>query len=1065
MGKRLLQSVLLIGTMVNCCPILMAQNNQAIISGVVIDETKMSVIGAAIQVKNESTGFTTGSITNEKGEFTIKQLPLGGPYSITVTYVGYGDQKRTGYKLNQGDLVRIDFQLKEESVELNTVEVVANSLKNTITTTGAATSVTERDLAKLPVNGRNFTSLVDLSPLSTGSSLSGQLASSTNYTIDGMSAKNPTSGGSTTSRNGVPYAISMEAIREFKVITNQYDVTNGRAGGGTVSTVTKSGTNDLKGSAFTFARANWLSSPYDIRGNRRNNNFSTYQFGASLGGAIVKDRAHFFIAWDHQADSRPIYIADIHNTDDERRYNLSTETRDKYLQIARSKYGVSSSPQFGAFDKKQGTDAVFARLDWQINPTNLLTFTDNLVNDNNKMGLGDNTAINIYESYGDVRSLNNSAMVTLRSVVGPKGTNELKIQHLYTLEKSMPGKELPSSNIPRAIVSNVESMIDGKKSITSIQLGGQRYSPENFYNHVLQLADNFYYSTNKINYTFGADFMYTHMNSRYGSETNGRFYFNGLDAFDNLEPYRYVREVYLTDNERVKQNILNTGIYAQLQTKLFKGFDIIAGLRLDNASYFNKGTFNQIVFDELGLKTNNGLSTFQVQPRLQITWDIKDKHKDIIRFGAGIFASDINNYAMINNMVFDGTKTASIDLTLDKNNPNYNEMLNLIRPDFESYRKDPSKAPGKELFNNPNIGKLSTINLNGADCKVPVIYKANLSYTHFFNDRLKISLSGYMTLGRNNYMYIDRNMADDPFFRISSEGNRGVYVPANAINSKGVADWTQGRKTDKIGRVLEMVSDGKVNQFAFVIDGTWRYYKDGELSFSYTWNDTKDNTSYNGNVANSATLSQMVTDDPRDLSKMTYSNNQFRHKVVIYGSAPTFWGISLGARFSGIGGTRYSMVVGGNVNGDFVESNDLAFIYDPNDPKTPDYIRTGINEILSNPKVENSTKEYIRKSFGKVAERNGGVNGFYGTVDLRLSKKFKIYKQQGIEISVDVFNVANLLSKNWGAGHNLGTQRIYSIKGFDQNKKEYFYNINPNTGISNLNGNPYQFQIGLRYTF
>lgn len=64
-----------------------------------------------------------------------------------------------------------------------------------------------------------------------------------------------------------------------------------------------------------------------------------------------------------------------------------------------------------------------------------------------------------------------------------------------------------------------------------------------------------------------------------------------------------------------------------------------------------------------------------------------------------------------------------------------------------------------------------------------------------------------------------------------------------------------------------MVSEGKVNQFAFVIDGTWRYFKDGELSFSYTWNDTKDNTSYNGNVANSATLSQMVVDDPRDLSR------------------------------------------------------------------------------------------------------------------------------------------------------------------------------------------------------
>ena len=110
---------------------LSAQDNRAIISGIVTDETGLGVIGAAVQVKNESTGFNTGSITNENGEYTIKQLPLGGPYSVTVTYVGYGDQKKTGYTLNQGDLIRLDFQLKEESVIMEAVEVVANSLKNT----------------------------------------------------------------------------------------------------------------------------------------------------------------------------------------------------------------------------------------------------------------------------------------------------------------------------------------------------------------------------------------------------------------------------------------------------------------------------------------------------------------------------------------------------------------------------------------------------------------------------------------------------------------------------------------------------------------------------------------------------------------------------------------------------------------------------------------------------------------------------------------------------------------------------------------------------------------------
>jgi hypothetical protein len=212
---------------------------------------------------------------------------------------------------------------------------------------------------------------MDLSPLSRGGSISGQLASSTNYTIDGMNAKNPTSAGSTTSRSGAPYSISIEAVREFKVVTNQYDVTFGRSGGGTVSAVTKSGTNTFSGSAFNYLRADWLASRYDIRGNKRVNNYSTNQFGFALGGPIVKDKLHFFVAWDHQQDNRSLVIADVQSAADENRFNATKATLENFVNIARSQYGVSSKPQFGSFDKTRGSDAAFARLDWQINQKNL----------------------------------------------------------------------------------------------------------------------------------------------------------------------------------------------------------------------------------------------------------------------------------------------------------------------------------------------------------------------------------------------------------------------------------------------------------------------------------------------------------------------------------------------------------------------------------------------------------------------------------------------------------------------------------------------------------------------
>ncbi|MFL5746021.1 MAG: carboxypeptidase regulatory-like domain-containing protein [Niastella sp.] len=1027
---------------------LAAQTTQASIIGVITDENKKPVDGASIVLTNESTGFTTATLTNEKGQYIFKELPLGGPYTIKATYVGYGEQKRTDYSLNQGDLLRVNITMQVSAASMNEVTVTATGQRKKSENFGAATSVSARDISRLPVNGRNFTSLIDLSPLSSGSNLAGQLGSSTNITIDGTSAKNPTSSSGTNSRIGGPYALSMEAIREFKVVTNQYDVTYGRSGGGTISTVTKAGTNTLSGSAFLFSRADWLSSKYDMKGARRVNDFHTNQYGFSIGGPIIKNKAQFFIAWDRQDDARPLQLLDIQSSADAKRLQTNPDTLNRYLQIARDKYGAASSPQVGSFDKQRHTDAAFLRIDWQLNAKNLLTIRDNYVNDRAPLARDDNSTNNIYEVYADAHAWNNSLLATLRTVVNSKITNELKFQHLYTFEESSPGSQLPRQNIPRGIVERIAS----PEGSTTIQFGGQRYSPEHFFNNVFQLVNNMYYNTNKFNYTFGADIQYTHMNSLYGSEMNGRFYFNGLNNFDNLNPYRYAREVALSDDPSVKQNLLNAGLYAQLKTQLMAGLDVTAGIRADYTNYFNKPNFYQLAYDELGLVTNRSLNTLQLQPRIQFNWDINEKHRDYLRLGAGIFGSDINNYAMINNMVFDGTKVLSVDI-----------QKNIPKPNFPGYRSNPASAPGKELFDQ-GVPRLATINMNGKDARIPVVYKANMSYSRFITNNFKMGVTFYATIARNNYMYVDRNMVDQPFFRLSNEGNRGVYVPAASISPAGVTDWMQGRKSMNVGRVLELNSEGKVNQFAVVVDGTWRYFKDGEISFSYTWNDTKDNTSYNGDVANSATLALMVKDDPRDLSKLTYSDGQFRHKVVFYGTLPTFYGVSVGVRYSGIGGTRYSLA-SGNVNGDFVATNDLAYIYDINDSKVAEKYRTGISAILDNPDASESYKKYIRKSMGQVAERNGGINRFNGVWDVRVAKKFNLWKKQYVELSGDIFNVENLLNKNWGASRNLGKQSIYQTQGFDNVSQNYDYKVQTNTGVITKGGNPWQIQIGIRYGF
>jgi hypothetical protein len=1046
---------------------LFSQSIQASISGFISNDNKSAISGATVVVKNESTGFTSKTVSNEKGEYTFKELPLGSPYSIKVSSVGFGEQNRTGYTLNQGDALKVDFSMTVNVQSLQVIEVVGAGLKNKIQTLGSSTTINARNINRLPVNGRNFTSLLDLSPLSRGGSLSGQLGSSTNYNIDGMTAKNPTSAGSTTSRSGSPYAISIEAVREFKIVTNQYDVIYGRSGGGTVSAVTKSGTNNISGSVFNYTRANWLSSPYNIRGIKIQPEFNTSQFGFTLGGPIIKDKMHYFLAWDHQADSRPLIVADIESAADETRFNVTKTTLENFVRIAQDKYGVAKTGQFGTFDKNRKSDAALLRLDWQLDSKNLLTIRNNFTYDLNKLGLEDNTAINIYESYGNDYNIDNSLLATLRTSINTKTTNELKLQYLYTYQNSSPGDQLPSANIPRSIVEGVTSTVAGGTRSTNIQMGGHRFAQEYFKNHVVQLVNNLYYNTSKVKYTFGTDFMMTFANSKYGSELNGRFHYTvdaaagltALDKFERLQPYRYFREVPLMADPSVDGVIANLGAYGQMQTELGKGLSLTAGLRIDYGIY-PKSEFNQLVYDELKIRTDNKLKSFAVQPRFQLTWDVNDQRKDIIRIGAGIFASDINNYMLINNLVFDGKHSATVDV----------RGAAVPVPNFASYRQDPSTIPSLQAF------QLATINTNAPDAEVPVMYKANISYNKFITDKFRLGISGYMTLGRNNYMYVDRNMAINPFFTLNQEGGRGVYVPLSTMPANGAGDWLQGRISQKLGRVLEMNSQGKVNNFAFVFDGVYQYFKDGEINFSYTYNDTKDNTSYNGNVANTATLVLPVRDDPRNLSAISYSDNQFKHKVVLYGSSPTFYGFSLGIRYSGIGGTRYSLLSGANSNADFVAGqNDLAFIFDKNNPSVPQNVRTGIQAILDNPNASQSIKDFINEYSGKIAERNGGENGFYGLLDLRLTKKFNMKKGKNLEFSCDLFNAMNLINKDYGANKSLGSQAIYALgipasgttpalPGFDRVNQNFNYRVN-SSGVPVPSGNTYQFQIGIRYGF
>ncbi|MBC8109545.1 MAG: carboxypeptidase regulatory-like domain-containing protein, partial [Verrucomicrobia bacterium] len=323
----------------------------------------------------------------------------------------------------------------------------------------------------------------------------------------------------------------------------------------------------------------------------------------------------------------------------------------------------------------------------------------------------------------------------------------------------------------------------------------------------------------------------------------------------------------------------------------------------------------------------------------------------------------------------------------------------------------------------------------------------------------------------NNYVYLDRNLVDQPFFTLDNEGGRGVFVPANTITASGLTDNTRGRKSPGVGRTLLFTNGAVLNTFTSVLDAEVRIPainggEPGLFNISYTWNEAKDNTSYNGNVANTSTF-RPVKSDPRSLDEINFSDNQFRTKVAAYLVSPSFYGFVVSGSYTGIGGTRYSLTVDGDINGDFVggpgTDNDLAFVFDPNNPETPQNIRESMQKVLDNP--DNRAVEHIRNSIGTIADRNGGENPFFGTFNLRLTKIFKIYKSQKLELMGEVFNLANLLKRDWGGNYNLGNQTLLVPTGFNQVTRRYSYRVNENVGVTQRNGTPYQIQLGVRYSF
>jgi hypothetical protein len=1022
---------------------IQAQATDTSISGVVTNQAGEPIPGVDIIVENQSTGFRSGSLTNRNGQFTFRQLPIGGPYSVTASFLGYQEQQQAGITLNLGSSVQVPIQLSEAAIELEGMVVTAFDFDARADRLGSTSALTSEQIEQLPTADRDFLNLAALTPLAgRGLNLSGQRQMSTNLTIDGMNARDQFKGGSISSG---PYTISMEAVREFEVVTNNYDVTIGRQGGGGINVATKAGTNEWSGSLFSYHRSDALRASQDFQG-RELGDFSTTQWGFSFGGPIQRDRFHFFTAFDRQDESLPLFVSDVRDETDELNFGITRDNLERVVSILQDQYGTSrEQPQFGAFDRQTTANTLYTRLDWQINPEHRLTFRNNLTSwDDPQYGGGDR-ALTLWEARRDFRAANNSALLSLTSNISPDFTNEARFQYEFVRNEII---EL--SDIPRGFVRVQSDLPDGSSRETEVQFGGHRFAPELNYVHRMQLANTAYFRAGGLDFTVGTDNMFNIVESTISVEQGGLFEFASIEDLENRTPFRYSRLAPIEGDRLTKeQYILDASLFGQVEFRPTDNVRTTAGLRWDVATFLNPPELNPIVQAELGRRTDSApadLTNFQ--PRLQVTWDVGGNERDILRFGAGAFSAQPPYIAFSNHLFNSGTETGTVLLQAPQDQ--------IPTPDFEAYRRDRSTIPGVDV-----VGSLppAFINMTAENFRFPRTWKANVSYNRIVSDRLRVGGNLLFNYVHNNYHYLPRNLVDEPRF-FTDPDSRPVYVPASTIDERGNIRYTDALRSQELDRVLELTSVGKGRGYTAVFDAAYRIPGGGQLVGSYTWNYSEDNSSFNCCVANTATNTPH-DGDPRNLAYAP-SNTDFRHKVVLYGSTPEWYGFRASATYSGISGNPFSLMVNRDISGDS-RSSDLAFLFDPDDPNTDPSVAEGMRNAIDN--ADPRIADYIRANLGRRAERNAIRSEFSGQVDMRVTRAFQTWQGQRLELALDVFNVANLLNEDWGGRYSFGNRNLLNVTGFDPETEQFQYSVNQNVGVVQPSGSVWQIQLGARYAF
>ena len=1000
---------------------IFAQETTSLLSGTVSDSKGLAIpAGATISIVHEPTGFKTGTRTNSKGIFTVPNLKPGGPYTVKVSFVGYEEQVFSNVNLVLGNNPELNVLLNAEDKSLREVVVISSNRKQS-----GGVNIGMAQLNTLPTIGRSLSDFTRLTPQSNNNSYAGSSFRYNNVTVDGAinndafgfsNSAGGTSGGGQSGTAGAgtrttPYSI--DVIQEVQVQLAPYDVKIGNFTGGSVNAVTKSGGNDFHGSVYGYGRSQALvGKSVDGRKSKIGSDFHELQTGATISGPIVKNKAFFIVNYEHTDKQEP----STNNIGDPGAAATLAEVQSIANQL-KTKYGYDAGSYLGAYKVFTKSDKIFARLDFNLNEKNSLTLRAIYTN-----GKGNNlerSSTNF--QFGSTDFTQYTKNLNLVAELKTKLSANVSNQFNFSFVKVHEFRDFPGAIAPYMDIDN------GR-----ITLGTWREaSIYNLKQQTIEISDNVTV-TNGINkFTFGTHNEFYNLSYGFINSYNGRWEYNkGVNSFLADNPSR-IRGAFINDPKlnNGRDDIYNnppnpftvglSSVYAQDDISLSRRFKLSPGIRLDysyvgSQPYMDSGlngtnsagyvsanpTYSNTAFKDLTGKIPSRLA---VSPRLGFNFDVKGDQSIVIRGGTGIFTGRVPfawyGYAY--------TLNGGTYGNIDWNNIAAGKTVPLaINP--QGLKDTVTKYGGASRSSTKEIDVFDN------NFKLPTVWRSSIAADFRFGNGYKFTADFLYTKTIYDVKYQQINLKDSVAYYTTGPTQTPVYVggkynPAYS-NVYFLTNTKEGYRYNITGQLSKYTNNIKMGS-EHMLNMNW--------TVAYTYGMSKDITngirnswesSYNVNPTNVASNSQLA-----------YSNFDLRNRIVATWSGNFIWNksniSSLSLFYAGSSGSPYSLVYqsaafgsGSNAPLPYIPKNQADINLKDNGVYTASQQWTDLDALITGDKYLNSRR-------GQYAERNGMRTPWNHDLDVKIMHEFKLSKtnkSRSLQISLDLFNVLNLLNNDWG---------------------------------------------------